>query len=174
MNIRTRRLIIRPPVSADFETFWRMNNDPEVKRYTGGVTDLSRAAALAQHEDGCRAFDASDAGNCVFSVEEARSGRCIGYCGFEYSARLGGVELLYGFEQSAWGRGIASEAAKAVLQYGFDTLALDTVMAAVNPENTASERILIKLGLIKAGQIPWPGQGLVNRYEISRLDYKVM
>ena len=44
----------------------------------------------------------------------------------------------------------------------------DVVIAAVNPENVASERILIKIGMRKTGQIPWPGQGLVSRYEIRR------
>lgn len=164
--IETSRLIIRPPVSEDFETFWAMSNDPDVKRYTGGVTALSREAALAGHEQSCREFDASDSAGCVFSVEEKSSGRCIGYCGLKRSVRLGGTELLYGFEKSAWGRGCASEAADAVLRYGFEALRLDVIYAAVNPENAASERIVQKLGMRQTGQLPWPGQGLVNRYEI--------
>lgn len=126
--IQTARLVIRAPIAADFETFWRMNNDPDVKRYTGGVTALSREAVLAQHEESCRSFDAADSSECIFSVEERSTGRCI----------------------------------------GFDTLCLDVVTAAVNPENAASERILIKLGMSKTGQLPWPGQGLVDRYEIRR------
>lgn len=168
MNIRTERLVVRPPAIVDFETFWRMNNDPEVKRYTGGVTTLSREAALAQHEESCRTFDGLNPAECIFSVEERSTGRCIGYYGFEYSKRLGAVELAYGLEKSAWGQGYASEAAEAVLRYGFDTLRLDVVTAAVNPENAASERILIKLGMSKTGQLPWPCQGLVDRYEIRR------
>lgn len=111
----------------------------------------------AQHEESCRSFDAADSSECIFSVEERSTGRCIG-----------AVELAYGLEKSAWGRGYASEAAEAVLRYGFDTLRLDVVTAAVNPENAASERILIKLGMSKTGQLPWPGQGLVDRYEIRR------
>lgn len=166
--IQTARLVIRAPIAADFETFWRMNNDPEVKRYTGGVTALSREAALAQHEESCRTFDGLNPAECIFSVEERSAGRCIGCCGFEYSKRLGAVELAYGLEKSAWGQGYASEAAEAVLRYGFDTLRLDVVTAAVNPENAASERILIKLGMSKTWQLPWPGQGLVDRYEIRR------
>ena len=166
--IQTARLVIRAPMAGDFETFWRMNNDPDVKRYTVGVTALSRETVLAQHEESCRSFDTADAVDCIFSVEERSTGRCIGYCGFEYSERLGAVELVYGLEKSAWGRGYASEAAEAVLRYGFDTLRLDVVTAAVNPENAASERVLIKLGMSKTGQLPWPGQGLVDRYEIRR------
>lgn len=116
--IQTARLVIRAPIAADFETFWRMNNDPDVKRYTGGVTALSREAVLAQHEESCRSFDAADSSECIFSVEERSTGRCIG---FEYSKRLGAIELAYGLEKSAWGRGNTSEAAEAVLRYGFDT-----------------------------------------------------
>lgn len=82
----------------------------------------------ARHEESCRSFDAADSSECIFSVEERSTGRCI----------------------------------------GFDTLRLDVVTAAVNPENAASERILIKLGMSKTGQLPWPGQGLVDRYEIRR------
>ena len=166
--IQAARLVIRAPMAGDFETFWRMNNDPEVKRYTGGVTALSREAALAQHEESCRTFDGLNPAECIFSVEERSAGRCIGWCGFEYSKRLGAVELVYGLEKNAWGRGFASGAAEAVLRYGFETLRLDVIAAAVNPENAASERILMKLGLHRTGQIPWPGQGLVDRYEIRR------
>ena len=97
--IQTARLVIRAPIAADFETFWRMNNDPEVKRYTGGVTALSREAALAQHEESCRTFDGLNPAECIFSVEERSAGRCIGCCGFEYSKRLGAVELAYGLRE---------------------------------------------------------------------------
>ena len=79
--IQTARLGIRAPMAGDFETFWRMNNDPEVKRYTGGVTALSREAALAQHEESCRTFDGLNPAECIFSVEERSAGRCIGCCG---------------------------------------------------------------------------------------------
>ena len=82
----------------------------------------------ARHEEICRSFDAADSSECIFSVEERSTGRCI----------------------------------------GFDTLRLGVVTAAVNPENAASERILIKLGMSNTGQLPWPGQGLVDRYEIRR------
>ena len=169
--IQTARLVIRAPIAADFETFWRMNNDPDVKRYTGGVTALSREAVLAQHEESCRSFDAADSSECIFSVEERSTGRCIGYCGFEYSKRLGAVELAYGLEKSAWGGAATPPKPQrrcCDTALTRDTLHLDVVTAAVNPENAASERILIKLGLRKTGQLPWPGQGLVDLYEIRR------
>lgn len=167
MHIETRFLLIRPPDIEDFVEYWKMNNDQEAKKYTGGVIALSHDEALAIHTKVCNEFDANNKENCVFSVVEKKSSRLIGYCGFKYCKQLCGTEISYGFARDSWGRGYGYEAAKAVLDYGIETLKLKEIVAAVNPQNVASEIILNKIGMKPDGQILWKDQGMVNKYVIA-------
>jgi RimJ/RimL family protein N-acetyltransferase len=64
-----------------------------------------------------------------------------------------GIELLYALDRPAWGRGYATEAARAVLAYASETLRLPRVVAAVNPANAASQRVLDRLGMHRTGAI---------------------
>lgn len=164
MIIETKFLLIRPPIIEDFDNYWVMNNDPEVKKYTGGVIKQSYGEALSIHTKVCNEFDAKNKNNCIFSVVEKSSGQLIGYCGFKYCERMGDIEILYGFLRDSWGKGYGYEAAKAVLEYGIKILKLKKIVAAVNPQNIASEKILIKIGMTPNGKIMWGEQGLVNKY----------
>lgn len=167
MLIKTKSLLIRPPYIEDFYGYWEMNTDPEAKKYTGGVITLSYEQALSKYTKICREFDAQNKNNCIFSVIEKVSNRYIGRCGFKYCELLGDIEILYGFSRKSWGKGYGYEAARAVLNYGIETLGLKKIVAAVNPRNVASEKILNKIGMIPDGQVMWREQGLVNKYIIE-------
>lgn len=169
MEIETVRLIMRPPSIGDFDAYWEMNNDPEAKKYTGGVTTLGYDETLAIHKKVCDRFESSD--SKVFSVIEKSTGMYIGYCGFKYCALLNGTEICYGYNRSAWGKGYGQEAAMATLPYAFETLKLKILVSAVNPKNIASERILQKIGMQYDGQIEWKEQGLVNKYSLTSDNY---
>ena len=67
-------------------------------------------------------------------------------CGFLNDAF--GLDLGYRYSRNTWGRGIGTEAAKAVVEYGLNELGLLSIVGGVLPENIASEKILIKLGFI--------------------------
>lgn len=88
----------------------------------------------------------------------------IGYCGFQFCEELGGIEILYGFSKERWGKGYASESAKAVLKYGRENLGLEEIVAAVNLKNKASEKVLINSGMKFVGTIEYPDEGLVRKY----------
>jgi [ribosomal protein S5]-alanine N-acetyltransferase len=169
LEIETARLIIRPPSIEDFDEYWEMNNNPEAKKYTGGVITLSYDETLVIHKQACGKFESSD--NKVFSVIEKSTGKYIGYCGFKYCEILNGTEICYGYNQSAWGKGYGQEAARATLPYAFEKLKLKTLVSAVNPKNIASERILQKIGMQYDGQIEWKEQGLVNKYSLTSDKY---
>ncbi|WP_164172017.1 GNAT family N-acetyltransferase, partial [Streptococcus pneumoniae] len=62
------------------------------------------------------------------------------------------VEIGWRLPRAAWGRGYASEAAHAVLRHGFDTLALEEVVALIDPDNARSIAVAAKLGLALAGR----------------------
>jgi [ribosomal protein S5]-alanine N-acetyltransferase len=75
----------------------------------------------------------------------------IGYCGIELYEGGPEVELGFSFARSAWGRGYATEAALAWLKHGFGALGFPRVIALVKPANTASIRVLEKVGMTKLG-----------------------
>lgn len=70
-----------------------------------------------------------------------------------------------------WDMGYGNEAALAVLDFGFSQTNLEEVFAAVNPLNIASEKILIRIGMIYRKKIEWPEQGLVNLYSLNKCEY---
>ena len=67
------------------------------------------------------------------------------------------VELAYRLARAAWGKGIASEAGTALLDYAFRTLALPRVVAVTYPENRPSQRVLDKLGFAREGELDYKG-----------------
>ncbi|MBE9214362.1 GNAT family N-acetyltransferase [Plectonema cf. radiosum LEGE 06105] len=81
------------------------------------------------------------------------SSQMVGYCGLRYLDELDEVEVLYGLAQAYWGRGIATQAAKASISYGFNIVNLDKVIAMALPENQASKRVIEKAGLNYEKQI---------------------
>ncbi|KPL17265.1 MAG: hypothetical protein AMJ92_11920 [candidate division Zixibacteria bacterium SM23_81] len=111
-------------------------------------------------------------------VVEKDTGKLIGWCGlgpleFDESD----TEIYYGLSRPYWGRGITTEAAKALLHYGFHTIGLDKIVAIVKPENIASQRVIEKLGLNYRRKILGLPQkfkffeGLLY-YSLTRKEYK--
>ena len=88
----------------------------------------------------------------------------IGICGFLMENY--GVDFGYRFSQSAWGQGIAKEAANSVIRYGADQLKLKAIVAIVLPDNIASEKILISSGFTFVGMDEERGK-TIKRYEIK-------
>ena len=81
----------------------------------------------------------------------------IGFCGFD---RLWGgeeIEIGYWLAPDYWGKGLATEAAQAVMRYGRDTLGLRQIVAVAQPENKASIRVLKKLGMIREKNVTHEG-----------------
>jgi ribosomal-protein-alanine N-acetyltransferase len=111
-------------------------------------------------------------------VVEKDTRKLIGWCGlgpleFDKSE----IEIYYGLSRPHWGRGITTEAAKALLHYGFQTIGLDKIVAIVKPANIASQRVIEKLGMIykkQIGSLPEKYkfyQGLLY-YSLTRDEYK--
>jgi ribosomal-protein-alanine N-acetyltransferase len=71
----------------------------------------------------------------------------VGYCGLRYLNEMNEVEVLYGLAKPYWGRGIATQAAKATVAYGFNVANLDKLIAMALPNNLASRRVIEKAGL---------------------------
>ena len=83
----------------------------------------------------------------VWAVEDKASGTLIGQCGLNTLEEAPEVEVLYLFDRSYWGRGLATEAAQAAVNIGFDHVGLQRIVGLTHPDNIASQRVLQKIGL---------------------------
>jgi len=145
MHIETDRLHIRSITVSDAHALATIWSDPEVTRYMGGPRDFAQVLAIFQEDARAGAQDDID----LWPVVEKASGRVVGHCGLiqkEVDDRPE-IELVYVLATSAWGRGYATEAASAVRDYALHRIGLRRVVALIDPENTASERVAEKVGM---------------------------
>ena len=143
--LETPRLILRPFELADIESSWVMNKDAEVSRYTGDGGVVSRDEMERRiREDVMGDYEKYGFGRLAVEVKGGE--RFIGFAGLKYLEDLQEVDLGYRLMKKYWGRGYATEAARACLDYGFDQLNLSEIIAMVLPANIASIRVLEKLG----------------------------
>jgi ribosomal-protein-alanine N-acetyltransferase len=93
-----------------------------------------------------------------------------GWCGLQFLPETAEVEVAYLLGPSHWGRGLATEAAKASLEYGFEQVALDQIVALVHPDNRASQRVIEKLEMPFVNVAEYFGI-TVRRYLMERSEY---
>lgn len=145
--ILTRRLRLRPLQGVDLDALAEIYQHPDVARWIGPHTRQDVEAEIARHITYQAKF-----GWSFWAVEDRATGRLIGDCGLQPLEHRGPeIELGYDFHPDAWGRGIATEAAQAVMQQALGPLGLDRVVAVVKPDHLASQRVLVKAGLHNAG-----------------------
>lgn len=160
-QIETQRLLLRGHRMENFPYYWEMLNDEEARRYTGGVPKISREERKAVFQKQCESFAAGQ--DNEFAVMSKVDGSYLGYCGF-----MGGPELLYGFRRDSWGNGYATEAAKAMLQCGFDTLEYEEIVAYTYPDNRASQGVLKKIGMHSNGLVKQEDGAWVEKFTAYR------
>jgi RimJ/RimL family protein N-acetyltransferase len=167
----TERLLMRPWRLSDRAPFAAMNADAEVMRHIRDGSTMTRAesdelvdaieAHWEQHGFGlwCAALrDDPDA--------------CIGFVGLAIPsflpAVLPAVEVGWRLARPAWGRGLATEGARASLEHAFGPLALHSVISIIDPENQRSIRVAEKLGMRRDASHTHPVTGRrLDAYAIS-------
>jgi [ribosomal protein S5]-alanine N-acetyltransferase len=146
MELTTERLHLRPFTPADRAAIHAVYADPEVMRYVGhGAhrTMAETANALRTYGDVLERR-----GYSFLAVTERASGALIGDGGLHPLGGVGpDVELGYTLARDAWGKGYATELGLALVEYAFTILRVPRVVAQVEPANTASRRVLEKLGM---------------------------
>ncbi len=146
MNVvlETKRLILRESVVDDSPDLFEMNSDPEVLKYTGDAAFTS----VEETEELIRNYkDYEKYGYGRWTTLVKATNEIIGFCGLKYLEDLHETDLGYRWKQQHWGKGYATEASMACLQYGFENLGLEQIVAQVLEENIASVRVLEKLGM---------------------------
>lgn len=169
MLFESERLSFRKPASKDFERFWAMLNDPSAKEFTGGVTRLGYEERLALFMEEC-GIDFSLRG-AEFAVVKKGSSLYLGYCGFRESEALGAPEFLFGYCRDSWGKGFATEAARAVLKHLFRAYPHPAYLATVDPRNTASKRVMEKAGFTRTHLCPNMKIEPAEIYQLKERDF---
>ncbi len=145
----TERLVLRRWRPDDVQQMTAINSDPEVMRWIsdGSLSDSAKtAASIARYE---RSWDENGFG--LFAVELRASGKLAGFTGLaipEFLPQiLPAVEIGWRLGRQFWGVGLATEAARAALAFGFEQCDLDRVVSIYQPDNVASGSIMRKLGM---------------------------
>ena len=94
------------------------------------------------------------------------SGPLIGWAGLQYLPETDEIEVGYLLGKGYWGRGLATEAARSSVRFGFDDLGISTIVGVVHPENIASQRVLEKAGLAYVERANYFGMD-VYRYLVT-------
>ena len=151
-NIETNRLFLKVYMPEDVGALHAIRNDPDVYRYfrkpysPPPVEEIRNG--ITRHHQRWQKYNFGE-----FGVFEKISKKLIGYCGLTYLDDTAEIEIYYGFTKQHWGKGFATEAARAVLKFAFDQLKSAKIVAVTNPKNLASQKVLEKLGLKLQGQI---------------------
>jgi ribosomal-protein-alanine N-acetyltransferase len=168
MNIQridTARLRFRPSTLDDVGALHRIWTDPDVRRYLWDNKIIPRETAEEVVRASLASFAEQRFGMWVLTVPGDDA--IIGFCGLRHCEDPSGVEVLYGLLPAYWGKGLATEAARAVLRYGFAELQLERIWGGADAPNVASLRVLEKLGMTYEKTAPMPlGEG--HWYSLTR------
>src|SRR3712207_696975 len=147
--LETERLVLQPVSTDELHSLHRISNEPNVRLYLWDNEQVSEATIKSFIVQSDRMFSKERIG--LFGVRVRGREDLLGFCGF---VRLGGMEepeLWYELTQEVWGRGIATEAAWACVSYAFEEVGMERVIAGADAPNTASLRVIEKLGMKYVG-----------------------
>lgn len=145
--LETERLILRHQVIEDLDDLWALYSDPEITKY---IPDAPRSRDEAREElEWHMHGHPRNSQLGLWATIHRASGKFIGRCGLLPWSVDGQeeVEVAYTLARNYWGQGLATEAARAILQYGFEKLNFPRLISLIDSENLASQRVAEKIGM---------------------------
>ncbi|MEV4626434.1 GNAT family N-acetyltransferase [Micromonospora sp. NPDC049523] len=146
VEIDTERLVLRDWRKSDLAPWAAMNADPEVREHLGPVLNPHEAAASIESFQ----HDLDRNGFGFWAVQVRATGEFIGFTGLDpvdENMPFTGVEAGWRLARTAWGHGYATEAARAALAYGFNTVGLPEILAITTKTNLRSQAVMRRLGM---------------------------
>jgi ribosomal-protein-alanine N-acetyltransferase len=164
-TLRTPRLTLRAwelDSPADVRDAHRMYRDPEIHRYLRGVEHASRSIAQTRAllSRWCARATTRLDGSCFWALCEPPEGAAVGMIALQRlphgdpddNEQLStDWEVGWHLRRDRWGRGYASEGARAALAHAFGAMRLDIVLAVTHPGNAASQAVALRIGMREAG-----------------------
>lgn len=148
--LETPRLVLRAFTLDDVNAMYQLMTVPDVIRYVGNKPAQSKQDTLdylQQHP--LRDYQVYGYGRfaCVWKA----TGQVIGFSGIKYLEEIQETELGYRFLPEYWGKGLATEAGHAVIQFA-QGLGLSRLVAVIHPDNQGSKQVAVKLGFSLEGK----------------------
>ena len=142
-TLETPRLALLPPDASHLHAWNAIYSDPEVMRHVGEPHDARKSWDMLARSIGhwyLRGFG-------VWSVQVKETGAIVGRAGLMYPEGNPALEIGWVFAREAWGKGYASEVARAALDHAFEVIKAPRVIARVHPANAGSVAVAKKLGM---------------------------
>jgi len=167
--LNTQNLILRGWRPEDATAYGKMNGKVEFTQFLGDGNTLNqgeswRLMAMIIGHWHLRGFG-------LWAVEERNTNILVGRVGLWQPEGWPGVEIGWGIDPEHWGKGYATEAARAAMKWAFDILDIDQLISLIHPENEASKKVAFKLNEQFAEQATIQGK-TVDIYSITRADYQ--
>lgn len=169
-RIETDRLVLRKWEERDVEGLAAMNADARVMEFFPGV--MSREESETMHQ---RLLAKQEShGFAVPVVEDKLTGKFLGFCGLgipTYPVPLPFdpcVEIGWRLIPDAWGKGIAQEASRIWLRFGFETLQLNEIVSFTAIQNWRSQKVMQRLGMVTAASDDFEHQSLEEGHWLRR------
>jgi ribosomal-protein-alanine N-acetyltransferase len=168
-EIYTPRLCLRPLDRSNSAALHAIVVHPQVRRFLCDDQIVSDQQIADWVEESLILFQQHGFGlwGLFFATDLQR---LIGFCGFWYFHTPPELELTYGLAFDCWRQGLATEAVRSMLHYGFHTLKFDRIAASTDVPNIASQRVLDKLGMIPVRRSQIAGAELIH-YSIDSAEF---
>lgn len=142
-EIETERLILRMFRPDDLDELAALFSDPDVVRYVGDGKPVSREESDRALQSIIRHWQTHGFGR--WAVIDKQSREFIGFGGLR--SLFGTPEVVYHFAKAHWGKGLATELARAALRFGFEERGFERIVAITKPLNKASIHVMEKVGM---------------------------
>jgi len=163
--LETDRLVLQTWTLADADAAFRLWGDAEVMRFVGSGKPHENLDETRQWLQRTIAYQEKH-GFCRWAVVEKASEKIIGSCGYLYQNGDSEIDLGYYFARPFWGQGYATEIAEACLKYGFEKLKIKEIVATVDVQHLASQRVLEKIGF-KVERTRQNDDGTVDKFYVA-------
>jgi ribosomal-protein-alanine N-acetyltransferase len=147
--LETERLILRPWTLEDADALFEICRDSDVMLHIGNRKPYESVDDAVKFLNWAVSYQKKN-GFCRWAVIEKSSGKIVGSCGF-LRQKCDDKDLGYLFAREVWGKGLATEAGRACLQYGFEKLNFTKVIALTDVDHFVSQKVLEKIGFTRRG-----------------------
>lgn len=150
--LETKRLILKKPSLDQLDDLFILQSDPEVMKYIGSGP-RNKEKIIEATESAIKHYN--DHGFSMCTVYEKETGEFVGQAGLiylEYNDKQSDIEIGYRLHKRFWSKGYATEIAIALIKWGFEHIAVDHLIAVINPENIKSKAVLERAGMSFVGK----------------------
>jgi [ribosomal protein S5]-alanine N-acetyltransferase len=164
-KITTKRIFMRKFSNEDIEEFYEIVKQNEVGEWLG----LGKGMSFEETEDYVnKIMDHWKTHNFgVWAVINKSNKEIMGHCGLRYIDETEDLEIIYLLDSKYWGKGFATEAGNAAIQFAFNSLKVNKLLARVRPNNRKSKNVIDKLGFKFIGDSEYNGR-ILSYYHLYK------